>query len=616
LQRARWEGRSARHGTWLELGRLDTSCCARPPREATLIQCSRNRRTVHWLAATAPITFALTLDSAAMASPDPNCQDQNGVPTDQFSSDVPAASVNFLLSSAQQIFNGVNGNAPFALAVGPANPDQSIDITLPQDVIMALNSLPQFANSPVTNPINVPFTTPLVGGFPLHLDSVSVLANSIAVAPGFHSIVVSFALAGEATLITPAPLPNFHLNMSAVNASVAFDNDPLTTKLAAQVTVTNVDAGLTFVFIPDPITWAAAEIAANAWLDGNVSGMLQGAAQTGLDDFLATPSTQQGWANVVSGIAALPLVTPPNPTVNAIFDGLGSVLNDGSGLAGFAAYPSSIYIDGQGDLCYSGFASIPPEVPSQFGPSGDPCLALRNAAIASNAPSDIAAALDCEQPVCAPLNAASPGPQQFCAQGWDGTPTPVCTAKWSCVSPTTGQTSFSCASQYQKFIGGSFDLVVLRETNGSFSAVEVTPIATPAQTSLVDSITPAPVVTPTETSLTYRVCATPAQAGAPSDPGGTNCTALLSVPFTDCACEPFTCAELGLQCGTTSDGCGGTIACGSCASGKTCSENMCCPIGTTWSSLANACTAKPVTCKPPMADCGGYCCKCGPNSPC
>ncbi len=40
-------------------------------------------------------------------------------------------------------------------------------------------------------------------------------------------------------------------------------------------------------------------------------------------------------------------------------------------------------------------------------------------------------------------------------------------------------------------------------------------------------------------------------------------------------CVPQTCSDLGYECGTWSDGCGGTIDCGSCASGYVCSSGKC-----------------------------------------
>lgn len=39
------------------------------------------------------------------------------------------------------------------------------------------------------------------------------------------------------------------------------------------------------------------------------------------------------------------------------------------------------------------------------------------------------------------------------------------------------------------------------------------------------------------------------------------------------ACVPVTCSSLGKQCGSWSDGCGSTIYCGTCPSGKTCDTN-------------------------------------------
>jgi len=40
-------------------------------------------------------------------------------------------------------------------------------------------------------------------------------------------------------------------------------------------------------------------------------------------------------------------------------------------------------------------------------------------------------------------------------------------------------------------------------------------------------------------------------------------------------CSPYTCASLGYNCGSWSDNCGGTLSCGTCASGYTCSAGTC-----------------------------------------
>ncbi|OGZ29244.1 MAG: hypothetical protein A2562_04295, partial [Candidatus Nealsonbacteria bacterium RIFOXYD1_FULL_39_11] len=41
------------------------------------------------------------------------------------------------------------------------------------------------------------------------------------------------------------------------------------------------------------------------------------------------------------------------------------------------------------------------------------------------------------------------------------------------------------------------------------------------------------------------------------------------------ACIPSTCLSLGKNCGTVSDGCGGTLSCGTCQTDYTCSSNVC-----------------------------------------
>jgi hypothetical protein len=88
------------------------------------------------------------------------------------------------------------------------------------------------------------------------------------------------------------------------------------------------------------------------------------------------------------------------------------------------------------------------------------------------------------------------------------------------------------------------------------------------------------------------------------------------IQFTERACQPFACSDLGAQCGTIGDGCGGTLDCGTCASGDSCSLNMCCPAGTSWSTVTQSCSADPLVCGKGYGDCGGYCCKCGPRNPC
>src|SRR5262249_53202992 len=42
------------------------------------------------------------------------------------------------------------------------------------------------------------------------------------------------------------------------------------------------------------------------------------------------------------------------------------------------------------------------------------------------------------------------------------------------------------------------------------------------------------------------------------------------------ACVPTTCAAQGKNCGSLANGCGGTLSCGTCASGLVCTSNVCC----------------------------------------
>ena len=79
-----------------------------------------------------------------------------------------------------------------------------------------------------------------------------------------------------------------------------------------------------------------------------------------------------------------------------------------------------------------------------------------------------------------------------------------------------------------------------------------------------------------------------------------------------CQCDPLTCAELGANCGTTPDGCGGTLSCGTCPQGQTCGAdglanvcgtgNGCIPV-----PMSTACAGK--NCGTATDGCGGvYAC--------
>jgi endoglucanase len=67
-------------------------------------------------------------------------------------------------------------------------------------------------------------------------------------------------------------------------------------------------------------------------------------------------------------------------------------------------------------------------------------------------------------------------------------------------------------------------------------------------------------------------------------------------------CTPTTCAALGATCGTPANGCGGTLSCGSCGAGQSCSaSNQCSPDACT----PTTCAALGATCGAPSNGCGG-----------
>ncbi len=71
------------------------------------------------------------------------------------------------------------------------------------------------------------------------------------------------------------------------------------------------------------------------------------------------------------------------------------------------------------------------------------------------------------------------------------------------------------------------------------------------------------------------------------------------------SCTPTTCAAQGKNCGTIADGCGGTLSCGTCADGQTCSDNVC---------TTSTCT--PTTCAAQGKDCGTIADGCGGTLSC
>ena len=68
-------------------------------------------------------------------------------------------------------------------------------------------------------------------------------------------------------------------------------------------------------------------------------------------------------------------------------------------------------------------------------------------------------------------------------------------------------------------------------------------------------------------------------------------------------CTPKTCSQLGAECGSISNGCGGMIACGGCISGKTCSSNQCINAATTCD--ADTCSSLDLECGSWSNGCSG-----------
>ena len=78
-----------------------------------------------------------------------------------------------------------------------------------------------------------------------------------------------------------------------------------------------------------------------------------------------------------------------------------------------------------------------------------------------------------------------------------------------------------------------------------------------------------------------------------------------SVQQAQSSCMPITtCNNAGATCGTASDGCGGTLNCGSCPSGQVCTNNNC------YSATCQAFTCGPNSCGCSGDGCGGTLC-CG-----
>jgi hypothetical protein len=88
------------------------------------------------------------------------------------------------------------------------------------------------------------------------------------------------------------------------------------------------------------------------------------------------------------------------------------------------------------------------------------------------------------------------------------------------------------------------------------------------------------------------------------------------------SCAPTSCSALGKNCGSVGDGCGGTLSCGSCATGQACTNNVCTTTSppaacahsqcTSGSKLTSGCTS----CVSAICPVDSYCCSTGWDSIC
>ena len=111
------------------------------------------------------------------------------------------------------------------------------------------------------------------------------------------------------------------------------------------------------------------------------------------------------------------------------------------------------------------------------------------------------------------------------------------------------------------------------------------------------------VCTPTTCSAQGAACGTIGDGCGGTLSCGTCATGQACNASHQCVCAPTTCAAQGAVCGTISDGCGNTLSCGTCPTGQTC-------------NASNQCICTPQTCASLGAVCGSVSDGCGGTLSC
>ncbi len=131
-----------------------------------------------------------------------------------------------------------------------------------------------------------------------------------------------------------------------------------------------------------------------------------------------------------------------------------------------------------------------------------------------------------------------------------------------------------------------------------------------------------PVDPPDDRDVTRPRRASPDGSGTPANGDDADVTADGTDGGPATPCTPRTCETLGYNCGTSSDGCGGTLHCGTCTAPSTCSGggayNQCGTFPFQGRSCFMTCSQLPdsTNCNQLADGCGHLMTTCGSNVEC